>query len=309
MNWVAKTGATSHAPARYVTGALYGLAAVSIWAGWSAFTRLAVTTKLDAWDITALRFGVAAVVLAPLLVRRGLATDRLGRRGLLLLVAGGGAPYVMLAAGGLRYAPAHDQAALNPGFAPLFVALIGMVFLGEAVERTRRVGLALILAAALLIVFGQGAAWTGTRTLGHALFLSAALLWACFTVVMRHADIAPLHATALVSVGSALVFLPVYLAVHGMRLLQLPVGELAWHAVFQGIVVTILSLLFYGRAVARLGAAKGAAFGALVPALSALLAIPLLGEWPQISGWIAIVLVSIGVYLASGGPLPRGENR
>ena len=309
MNWVAKTGATSHAPARYVTGALYGLAAVSIWAGWSAFTRLAVTTKLDAWDITALRFGVAAVVLAPLLVRRGLATDRLGRRGLLLLVAGGGAPYVMLAAGGLRYAPAHDQAALNPGFAPLFVALIATVFLGEAVERTRRVGLALILAAALLIVFGQGAAWTGTRTLGHALFLSAALLWACFTVVMRHADIAPLHATALVSVGSALVFLPVYLAVHGMRLLQLPVGELAWHAVFQGIVVTILSLLFYGRAVARLGAAKGAAFGALVPALSALLAIPLLGEWPQISGWIAIVLVSIGVYLASGGPLPRGENR
>jgi hypothetical protein len=34
----------------------------------------------------------------------------------------------------------------------------------------------------------------------------------------------------------------------------------------------------YGRAVAILGASGGAAFGALVPALSALLAIPLLDE-------------------------------
>jgi hypothetical protein len=32
--------------------------------------------------------------------------------------------------------------------------------------------------------------------------------------------------------------------------------------------------------------------------------IPLLGEWPTRSGWIGIVLISAGVYLASGGPLP-----
>jgi hypothetical protein len=36
---------------------------VSIWAGWSAITRLAVTTHLEAWDITALRFGAAGVLL------------------------------------------------------------------------------------------------------------------------------------------------------------------------------------------------------------------------------------------------------
>ena len=39
-------------PARssYLQGAVFGLAAVSIWAGWSVFTRLAVTTSLDAWE-------------------------------------------------------------------------------------------------------------------------------------------------------------------------------------------------------------------------------------------------------------------
>jgi len=42
----------------------------------------------------------------------------------------------------------------------------------------------------------------------------------------------------------------------------------------------------------------------LVPALSALLAVPLVGEWPTRADWLGIVLISAGVYLASGGPLP-----
>jgi len=45
----------------------------------------------------------------------------------------------------------------------------------------------------------------------------------------------------------------------------------------------------------------------LVPALSALFAIPLLGEWPSETDWAGIALISAGVYLASGGPLP-GDN-
>jgi drug/metabolite transporter (DMT)-like permease len=80
-------------------------------------------------------------------------------------------------------------------------------------------------------------------------------------------------------------------------------AELTFQAFFQGILVTIVALALYGHAVAILGASDGAAFGALVPALSALFAIPLLAEWPTESSWVAIVLVSTGVYLASGGPL------
>ena len=120
---------------------------------------------------------------------------------------------------------------------------------------------------------------------------------------MRHARLDPLHAASLVSTGS----LPVYLALKGTRLAQLPPAELAIQAVFQGVLVTIIALLFYGRAVAILGASAGAAFLALVPALSALLAIPLLGEWPSEGDWVAIILISAGVYLASGGPLPESR--
>lgn len=292
--------------ARYLEGAAFGLAAVAIWASWSAVTRLAVTTNLDAWDIAALRFGIAGLLLAPVVVRRGLAIDRLGWTGLAIVVAGGGAPYALAAAAGLRFAPAHDQGALNPGFMPLFVALLAATALGERISVQQKIGLMLILAGAVLLVGSHAtvsdADWRTSRSIGHALFLVAAFLWACFTVIIRRAQLDPLHATALVATGSLILFLPLYLALRGARIALVPIGELALQAVFQGVLVTIVSLVLYGRSVAMLGATAAAAFGALVPALTALIAIPLLDETPDGSDWLAIALVSVGVYLASGGP-------
>jgi len=292
------------ASSNYLKGAVFGSAAVSIWASWSVITRLAVTTSLDAWDIAALRFGVAGLLLSVVLVRRGLARDRLGWLGLAVIIAGLGAPYALVAAGGLHFAPAHDQGALNPGCMPLFVALIAAMVLGEKLSTTRKLGLSLILAGAVIIVAWHAAAWSTSRTFGDALFLFASFLSACFTVVMRQANLEPLHAAALVSTGSLVIYLPFYLTLYGTRLSQLPLAEFIGQAIFQGVLVTIVSLLLYGRAVAILGASGGAAFGSLVPALSALFAIPLLGEWPNEIDCVAIALISAGVYLASGGPLP-----
>ena len=267
-------------------------------------TRLAVTTSLDAWDIVALRFGVAGLLLSPVLVQRGLARDRLGWLGLAVIIAGTGAPYALVAAFGLRFAPAYDGGALNPGCMPLFVALIAALVLGERLSTAQKLGLSLILADALIIVGWHAAAWSPSRSFGDALFLFAAFLTACFTLVMRQAKLDPLHVVALVSTGSLVIYLPIYLALHGTCLAQLPLAEITVQAIFQGVLVTIVSLLLYGRAVAILGASGGAAFGALVPALSALLAIPLLGEWPNETDWVGILLISAGVYLTNGGPLP-----
>ena len=263
---------------------------------------MAVTTSLDAWDIAALRFGVAGLLLAPVVVWRGLAHDRLGWRGLAVVIAGQGAPYVLVAASGLQFAPARDQGALNPGSMPLFVALVTATVLAEKISIPRRLGLSLIFAGIVVIVVWHAgsAAWSLARTLGDALFLFAGFLTACFTVVMRQAKLDPLHAAALVATGSLAIYLPIYLALHGSRLVLLPLAEFAFQATFQGILVTIVGVVLYGRAVAILGASAGAAFGALVPVLSALLAIPVLSEWPDRTDWLGIALISGGVYLASG---------
>jgi len=56
----------------------------------------------------------------------------------------------------------------------------------------------------------------------------------------------------------------------------------------------------YGYAVRALGAARASAFSALTPVIAALLAIPLLGEVPDLLTWFGIAAVVSGVALASG---------
>ena len=68
--------------AEYTRGAIYGLAAASIWAGWIVVARLGLRTSLTPGDIAALRFGVGGLLLLPYLLQKGLAIKRLGLIGL-----------------------------------------------------------------------------------------------------------------------------------------------------------------------------------------------------------------------------------
>lgn len=291
-----------------LTGAACGLAAVSIWAIWHVLTRLAVTTNLDASDVTALRFGVAGLLLSPVVVRRGFGLDRLGRLGLAVLIFGLGVPYALVAAVGLRFAPAYDSGALNPGSMPLFVALIAAFLRIEQLGSARKLGL-LLIAGGVLLIIGASASmsstgWNALRIFGDLLFLVAGFLSAASTLVMRRAGLDPLHTAAIIATGSLIIYLPAYILLHGSDLGRVSPGDLMVQALFQGVLVTIVGVFLYGRAIAVLGASGGAAFGALVPVLAGLFGIPLLGEWPNATGWAGIGLISAGVYLASGGPLP-----
>ena len=290
--------------ADYVRGALYGLAAVSIWSGWIVVARLGLRASLTPWDIAALRFGVAGLLLLPYLLNKGLALKRLGWIGLAAIVLGGGAP-VLLANAGLQFAPAAHAGALFPGVMPLAVAILAAFVLREAFSGVKRIGFVLILLGVLGIAWEAVDATSIVPTIGHALFLGSALAWACYTVAMRRARLDGLHAAAIAAVGALILYMPLYLLAAGVTLIKAPWGDLALQAFVQGLLTAIVSLVLYGRAVSLLGASSGAAFAALSPAMTAIMAIPILGEWPTPMDWIAIVAISLGVYIVSGGPTPQ----
>ena len=285
----------------YLRGALYGLAAVAIWATYITVARLGIKTSLTPWDIAALRIVVAGPILLPVVLRQGWALDRLGRRGLLAIGIGGGAPMALCVSGGLLFAPAAHAGALFPGVAPLMVALLAAIVLEERVAAARWLGLCLILAGVLALLGVAG----GREAIGDLLFVGAAMLWACYTVAMRQTRLDGRHAAAIAAVTSLIVYLPLYAAFLPSRLLDAPLRDVALQAFVQGVLTAIVAQILYGRAVGLLGASTGAALGALCPVLTALFAIPVLGELPAVADWLALLLISAGVYLASGGGLAK----
>jgi drug/metabolite transporter (DMT)-like permease len=286
----------------YTRGALYGLAAVSIWAGNIVVAGVGLRSSLTPWDISAIRFGTAGLLLLAYLLRQGFAFERLGWMGLAALVLGG-APTVLLANCGLQFAPAAHAGALFPGVMPLMVVILAAVVLKEVPTPQQGVGLVLIVTGVIGIVWGTGGSIGTTQNVGHLLFLGSAFAWACYTVALRRARLDGLHAAAISAVGSALLYLPPYAYLAGASLFEASLGAIALQAFVQGLLTAVISYVFYGRAIGILGASSGAAFAALCPAMTALMAIPVLGEWPSAIDWLAIILISIGVYVVSGGPL------
>ncbi len=211
---------------------------------------------------------------------------------------------VLLVNVGLLFAPAAHGGALFPGVMPLMVAILAAAILKEAFTPQKRVGLALIVLGAIGIVWGTGGTIGTAQTIGHMLFLAAGLAWACYTIAMRGARLDGLHAAAIAAVGSLVLYLPAYAYIAGTSVFKAPLFDIALQAIVQGLLTAIVALLLYGRMVGILGATGGAAFVALTPAATALLGIPILGEWPSTTEWLAIAVISIGVYAVTGSPLP-----
>ena len=250
------------------------------------------------------RFGVAGSLLLPYFVSKGLALERLGWIGLAAIVIGCGAPMVLLANLGLLFAPAAHAGALFPGVMPLMVAILAAAILKEAFSVRKRIGLALIVTGGIAIVWGTGGTLGTAQNVGHALFLAAGLAWAGYTIALRAARLAGLHAAAIAAVISLALYLPAYAYGSGTSIFQAPLSDIALQAIVQGLLTGIVGLLLYGRMVRILGASVGSAFVALTPVMTALMAIPVLGEWPSAIDCVAIALISVGVYVVSGGPLP-----
>jgi drug/metabolite transporter (DMT)-like permease len=258
----------------YIRGALYGLAAVCIWAAFIVVSRLGVSTSLTPWDVTAIRFCVAGLLLLPYLLRKRLALDRLRWIGLMAIVIGSGAPMVVLVSAGLLFAPAAHAGALFPGVMPLMVAMLAAVLLKEPFTPQKVSGLILIVLGAIGIVWASGGTIGTRQNIGHLLFLCAGLAWAGYTVAMRRARLDGLHAAAISAVVSLVLYVPIYAVATHASVFRAPLFDVALQAVVQGVLTAILALLLYGRMVAIFGATGGAAFVALTPAMTALLAIP-----------------------------------
>jgi len=70
--------------------------------------------------------------------------------------------------------------------------------------------------------------------------------------------------------------------------------------ILQGLLIAILAMLLYNFAIRQLGPAQTAAFGALTPILALIGGFFFLGETITLIKSLGILVVALGVILASG---------
>ncbi|MDH7789333.1 DMT family transporter [Ochrobactrum sp. AN78] len=276
-----------------IKGLLWGLSGVLVWSGSFVLTRFGFKTALMPSDIIALRFGVAGLVLLPVVFAKGFGFRQLGPLGFVLLASGAGFPYALLTVYGLQFAPASHAAALIPGLMTALVAILGVLLLQERLALSRWAGVVLILIGSGLIAGLSQLG--GQEMIGHLSFFAAALVWSIYVMVFRRKGMDGLHATAIAAVTSALVFLPIY-----VLFLKKGIGETAWGDIalqgfYQGVLTSAFGVFAFNRAVVLLGTAAGAALSALIPVATLVLALLLLGEVPGWTDTTAALLISLGV--------------
>jgi drug/metabolite transporter (DMT)-like permease len=286
-----------------ITGAAWGLLAAAIAAGWLVFTRMGHERTLNGYDLVALRYGVAALLLLPLVYQQRSSLASYRWPVVTLLVLGGGFPYGLAAVWGLKFAPAAHAGALIAGTIPMFTALFSVAFLAQRLRSRQALGLALTVVGAGAIGGLGVATGFGEQSIGHVLFLVGAMLWSIYTVTLRKFGVPPLQATALVCVWSALIYLPIYPVAFGSAIATAPLSELLFQALYQGVLAGVVFFVAFNRSVQVLGSSGGAVFLAMVPILAALFAIPVLGEYPGIGEVFGIVAATTGVYLVTGARL------
>jgi drug/metabolite transporter (DMT)-like permease len=284
--------------ARRLAGIAAALVAVSVWGGWIPVTRLGLVTRIAPEDVAALRYGCAALLLAPVLWLRWRAIP--WRRGwvLSILVLGAGIPYFLLFTHGLALANSGQAAILGPGASSALTAILAITLLGERLQPAQWAGLALTLAGIVLLVAHDGLQG-GAGLAGFALILAASLAWAAYTVAGRTLALSPVLNAALVAVPNGAVYVPVYLARGGgAHLSALPLGALALQLVYQGLLAAVVALIAYAYAVQRLGAATAAGYTPLAPVLAALLGWLLVGDPLSGTTLAGLAAVTLGVLIA-----------
>jgi drug/metabolite transporter (DMT)-like permease len=267
------------------------LAMVFIGAGWQLATRHGASGSFRPLDLALLRYAVPAFLLAPvwwrLLISQAHTQPKRSGLRMGLVAIGAGLPFGLLVMTGARYAPVSHMAALLPGLMPL---------MARQMPAPRQLLAGAVVFAGVSLVSGMWTTAGGAQYwLGDALFVSASVLWSIYSLAFRGLGITGLQSAALISFWSALAVVPLWLWSADTQLVKVSASTLAWQVAWQGVIAGIIGIATYGYAMRVLGPTRPAVVGALVPVVSSMGGVWVLGEPMSTAAWCGVALVTAGI--------------
>ena len=286
---------------RLYLGVLIALLTVSIWAVFIVATRFSVSTNFTVEEVIFLRLVPSTIIMAPFMIKYDLIPRGLSwlKAGMLMIGASAIFPYIV--SSGLSFAPASDGGVLAPGMLPFWTALAAFFILGEKLDNVRRTGLFIILVGALMvglwqIIFNSAeGVWRG-----HILFLVGSGLFAIYSVIFRQSGLTPLHGLLIGLFWGTLFITPILLLTGRVNFSDVSAFDIGITIFIQSLIIGILATILFNYGVRLIGASEMGAFGALTPILAMLGGILFLNESVPLIKMAGIILVAIGVFLASG---------
>lgn len=190
-------------------GLLSAAGVFCIWSGFLVFSRAGVQSGLTPFDLTALRFLVAGVLILPFALAwwpRHLPL----RATLSMSICGPGALYNVLMYFGLKHSSAAYGGVFANGTLPVFTILLGFFFARQVPSRRQLIAVIILVVGAVLIGVPGLRSGGNSVVSAIALFLAASAVLSVYFLGVKHWQVEPRQALALVSLPNAAIFLPVW---------------------------------------------------------------------------------------------------
>ncbi|MCL1622817.1 DMT family transporter [Moraxella sp. Tifton1] len=274
-----------------VQGYLLVLFTMCVWGSFSLLSRVTVQWQVAIWDVMAMRFGFAALILLPLLWRKKDWRFLFSLR-IILLAMVGGVGYSCLVYTGFALAPVVHGAVFLNGMIPVATALLIWLFFGSRPDADTKISLWIIILTVLMMT-GMILMGAYTFNLGDVIFLACAFCWSGFGILIKHWQLTPWQTLCGTVMWSAMIYLPIYTQFIGFSSPNASLVHLMIQGLFHGVLVMIVATITYAMAVVRLGAFMAGGLSSLAPFIAAIIAVPLLGE--TLNAVMALGLIGMGL--------------
>lgn len=279
----------------------FALAAALIWAGFILVSRMGGISELLAFDVIAIRYATCASILLPIWwfkYRFTLFTPRL-----IICSLVGGLAYALCAFSGFQLSSASHAAILLPGMMPLFIIVLSFFINKESHGAQKWFGIGVITLGIIVLFAGELGVFKGelnlnlTTLLGDGWLVAAAFFWAVFSVLIKRWQITPWQVTVSLALLTCLFYLPVYIVFLPKAISTASWTDILLQAFYQGVMATIVQMIFYVKAVQNIGPSNMGAVMSIVPVISGLAAIVMFNELVTVELIMGLILVSLGAWL------------
>jgi drug/metabolite transporter (DMT)-like permease len=298
-------------PRAAYTGIVFAILATIIWSGNFIVAR-GVIHQIPPFSIAFYRWLTASVVIFPLAIKKFTSEKTIFFKhwkyffwvsltgitlfNTLIYIAG-------------HYSPAINLALIGTTSSPVFAILLAAIFLKEKIKPLRILGMIICIGGIVLLLSGG----SFSRLInfhfsaGDWWVLGAAMSFAIYNTLVRKkpAHISPVNFLFIVFVFGTLLLFPFYL----WEVLHSDIVSwnlnLIFIILYLGIGASVICYLLWNASITRLGSARTALFGNLIPVFSTIEAVWILNEEITVIHIISGLLVVTGLIIAN---LPKGNS-